>query len=62
MRYAQAKRRQKLHIVVETDPDLTGNIVANVALCGKHGPWRITFNMGLGSVCKRCIKVRNRMR
>ena len=57
-----SKSRAEFHIVLETDPDLTGSPVANVALCGKRGPWPITLNLGLGNVCKRCLRARKQMR
>jgi hypothetical protein len=58
MRYAQESGGQRLHLVAETDPQLTGSIVAFRALCGreprKRGRWMRTYNVPLGMACRRC--------
>ena len=60
MRYAQRAGGQKLHLVYETDPTLTGYAVAQTAFCGrtpKWSTWRMTINVPLARACKACLRV-----
>lgn len=61
MRYAQELRGQRLHLVRETDPDLTGRYVERRALCGRipdrRGDWGMTINVPLANACKSCCRV-----
>ena len=52
MRYAQEKRRQKLHLVHTRDdePELR-------AICGRRvRRWRITINLPMGMACRNCLR------
>ena len=51
MRYAQAKAGQKLHLVFVVGQDR----VSSMAICGKRANWRMTINVPLGKVCRKCI-------
>lgn len=52
--YAQEKAGQKLHLV----PVISGDTVANTALCGKRvSRWRMTINVSLGHSCQNCRRV-----
>ena len=55
--YAQHKSGLKLHLV----PELGGDSVANVALCGyRVNRWRMVINVPLAHACHNCIRVNNR--
>ena len=57
-RFAQEYGGQKLHIVGANANDKT---VSSRAICGrdcsKRGNWRMTINMPLGSLCKKCSRI-----